>query len=51
MQEATINAIIIGYSPIVIIASIITRKTIAIILLASSVFKGTTIIIMLLYAL
>jgi hypothetical protein len=51
MQKAAINAIIISYSPVVIIASIITKKTIAIILLASSIFKRTIIIIILLYAL
>jgi hypothetical protein len=51
MQEAAINAIIIGYSPVVIIASIKTGKTIAIILLASSVSRGTIIIIMPLCAL
>jgi hypothetical protein len=51
MQEATINAIIIGYSPMVIIASTITGKIIAIILLVNNVSRRTIIIIILLYAL
>ncbi len=51
MQEVAINTIIIDYSPIVIIAGIGTRKTIAIMLPASSVSRGTIIIIVLLYIL
>lgn len=51
MQEVAINAIIIDYSPVVIIAGTGTGKTIAIILPASSISGGTTIIIILLYIL
>ncbi len=51
MQEATINTIIIGYSPIVIIAGTGTGKTMAIILPTSSVSRGTIIVIMPLCAL
>ena len=51
MQETTINTIIMGHSPVVIITGTGTGKTIAIILLASSVSGGTTIVIVPLCAL
>ena len=44
-QEAAINAIIMGYSPVVMIAGTGTGKTMAIILPASSISGGTTIVI------
>ena len=51
MQEAAINAIMMGYSPVVMIARTGTGKTMAIMLPASSISGGTTIMIVPLCAL
>lgn len=50
-QEATINAIMMGHSPVVMIAGTGTGKTMAIMLPASSVSGGTTIVVVPLCAL
>jgi superfamily II DNA helicase RecQ len=50
-QEAGINAIMIGHSPVVMIAGTGTGKTMAIMLPASSFSGGTTIVIVPLCAL